>query len=186
VTGEAAQSEVLVATASQTVGPFFQIGMAHLNEESVGDADARDDAVSVSGRILDGNGDVVCDAVMEVWAATDARHDDSGCSWAFARVVPQAGGTFHFRVQRPPGTESSDGSRHAPTIWVLLFMRGLLKPLLTRLYFPNEPANDHDPVMSLVAGPRRATLIARAGSSSRLVEWDVRLQGDHETVFFEW
>ena len=184
MTGEAAQSEIMTATASQTVGPFFLIGMAHLAGESVGEADAHGDAVSVSGRILDGKGDVVCDAVMEVWA--DARQHDSTGSWEFARVVPRAGGPFHFLVRRPFGAESSDGSVHAPHVWVLLFMRGLLKPLLTRMYFPNEPANDRDPVLSLMPAARRGTLIARAAPSSRLVEWDIRLQGDDETVFFEW
>lgn len=182
--GEPSQSEIMTATASQTVGPFFLIGMAHLAGETVGEADAHDDAVSVSGRILDGKGDVVCDAVMEVWA--DARQHDSECAWAFARVVPRPGGAFHFLVRRPPGVQSSDGSVQAPYVWVLLFMRGLLKPLLTRMYFPNEPANDRDPVLSLISAPRRGTLIARAASTSRLVEWDVRLQGDDETVFFEW
>jgi len=102
---------------------------------------------------------------------------------AFGRVMPLADGSFAFRTAYAP--EHADNS--APHLAMLVFMRGLLKPLYTRMYFPDDVRNDADSVLVLVPPDRRATLVARRDSlSDGSLEWNIVLQGANETVFFEW
>jgi protocatechuate 3,4-dioxygenase alpha subunit len=160
-------------TASQTVGPFFSIGL-----RTVADTGHPGGAsmVTVRGRVLDGDDVAVPDAVIEVWSST-ASQDDTG----FCRVFTNANGSFSLTVVRPFARDAQ-----APHLAVLVFMRGLLRHLMTRVYFPDEPSNAADPVLSLVAPDRRDTLVARrASDGSGSLEWDIALQGLRETVFFE-
>ena len=86
----------------------------------------------------------------------------------------------------PGKVPGAEGSTQAPHIAVFIFMRGLLKPLYTRIYFAGEEANDADRVLNLVPAERRASLLASRESGSESFVWDVKLQGPDETVFFEW
>jgi protocatechuate 3,4-dioxygenase alpha subunit len=158
------------ATPSQTVGPFFGFALPfeHGSEAS---APRSRRTLRLEGRVLDGGGAPVPDALLEVWA------DDQ-----IARARTDARGEFRFWIRKPPATRVGRRSG-APHLEVTLFARGLLRHLATRVYFPDEAsANSADPVLRRVPPARRQTLVARR-DGARLV-FDVRLQGENETVFF--
>lgn len=172
-----------MTTPSQTVGPFFGYALPYEDGPRVV-PEWRPDAIRVRGRILDGVGDPVPDALVEIWqAGPDGRaprtpgalrrtgHDFSG----FGRCATDRDGWYWFSTLKPGGP--------APYIAVLVFARGMLKPVGTRLYFPDEPGNATDPVLSAVEPDRRATLIAER-EGDRSYRFDVHLQGEQETVFF--
>jgi protocatechuate 3,4-dioxygenase alpha subunit len=103
----------------------------------------------------------------------------------FRRLHTDGDGRFSFATVRPGPVAHSDGAMQAPHLVVMVFMRGLLKPVLTRMYFPDDARNINDPILSRLVPPeRRPTLIARAESPDA-VTWTVVLQGANETVFFE-
>jgi protocatechuate 3,4-dioxygenase alpha subunit len=168
----------LELTPSQTAGPFFHIGFEHLCSDEV--VAARDGVrrVLVRGRILDGDGAPVPDAAVEVW---QAGVDMSG----FCRVHTDVSGEFSFKTMHPDPTPGPNGTIQAPHLAVMVFMRGLLKPVMTRMYFPGDPRNDADPILfGCVPPERRHTLIAREESPD-VLSWTIVLQGGNETVFFE-
>ena len=153
-------------TPSQTVGPFFGFAMPF-----EGDANAvapgSQGAIRVEGQVVDGAGEPVPDALLEVWEGDQ-----------FGRCRTDAEGAFHFTVRKP---EAAGGG--APYMNVTVFARGLLRHLCTRLYFPDEQAaNEVDPVLRQVDTGRRHTLVARRSAGG--LHFDVHLQGDQETVFF--
>ena len=155
-------------TGSQTVGPFFHVGLAELfRSDMTCGVRLKPDAtvVSIRGRVIDGDRNAVPDAMLEIWQA------ETG---AFARVPTDADGAFSFTAVP------------SPFLSVTIFMRGLLRQLHTRIYLSDGPANDDDPILRLVEPARRRTLIAKpiAGAATDL-EWNIVLQGDDETVFFE-
>ena len=178
----------LRATASQTVGPFFQIGLSWLYGDDLA-GDASGERITVRGRVLDGDGQPVPDALLEIWQAdSEGRYphpEDPRCAACaegfrgFARVASQGDGSFRFRTIKPGPV-----GEQAPHLNVLVFMRGLLRAVATRIYFPEDPRNAEDGVLARVPEARRATLIARHGEPGVLI-WDVRMQGEGETVFFE-
>jgi protocatechuate 3,4-dioxygenase alpha subunit len=184
------------ATPSQTVGPYFSIGLAWLNRGDLAPGASSGELVTIRGRILDGEGQPVPDACLEIWQA-DAHgkyaqpvnseekspaHRFSG----FGRVPTNDRGEFSFTTIEPGSVPGPDGRPQAPHLEISVFMRGLLRRLVTRLYFPNNPANPADHVLNLVPVGRRASLIARpVAEDPHILEWDIRLQGEHETVFFE-
>lgn len=204
----------LPLTGSQTVGPFFSIGLNHLNVEALAShglgepsADAEGLAVvgllttegllAIEGRVLDSDGVPVPDVFLEVWhAAPDGSYPSQETSEAmrshcsgFARVAASSDGTFRFTTKKP-GVVPYDAERsQAPHLLVLLFMRGLLRNLVTRIYLPDEPANESDPVLQLVPAERRGTLIAQSRAPG-LLQWDIVLRAAPdsaaETVFFAW
>jgi len=150
-------------TPSQTVGPFFGFAMPFPDDTRA----VSGDGVRIEGQLLDGAGEPVPDGLIEVW---------QGEQFARCRTDPE--GVFHFVVSKPPANGS-----HAPHLELYVFARGLLRQLATRLYFPDEEAaNAADPALEL-AGDRRATLVAR--DEGGILRFDIRLQGEGETVFFE-
>lgn len=154
-------------TPSQTVGPFFGFALPF---ESDADAVAPGSpgALRIEGQVLDGAGEPVPDAMIE--ASSDGQ---------FARCRTDSEGAFHLTVRKP---DAEPG--HAPALNVSVFARGLLRHLATRVYFPDEQdANRDDPALQLVDPERRQTLIAQDSGAS--LRFDVNLQGDSETVFFE-
>ncbi|HET9323311.1 MAG TPA: protocatechuate 3,4-dioxygenase subunit alpha [Gaiellaceae bacterium] len=156
-------------TPSQTVGPYFSIGLLDgaSNELAPG-------GIRITGRVLDGAGEPVPDAVVEIWQAdADGRYGpDSG--WGRCGCEPD--GRFSFATVKPGPVEGQ-----APHLTVMVFARGLLKPVLTRMYFPDEDeANSTDPILSALDDP--STLVARPVGDE--LAFDVTLQGDRETVFF--
>jgi protocatechuate 3,4-dioxygenase alpha subunit len=164
----------LPATPSQTIGPFFHIGLDVPGTERLVSAE-HPGAVPIEGRVLDGAGDPVNDALIEVWDAQGAR---------FGRCATDAEGRYHFLALKPAGRHPSGAPAEAPHLHVSVFARGLLDHLVTRIYFPDEDAaNATDPVLAMIADPRaRATLVAHAEAGS--LRFDIHLQGEHETVFF--
>jgi protocatechuate 3,4-dioxygenase, alpha subunit len=184
-----------VPTASQTVGPFFSIGLCPrtLNQLVPSGRSADAQVITISGQVLDGDGKGIPDAILEIWRADEnGEYSNFGDSAAegqpvgFARIATNDGGQFDFRTIKPGSAKSDDGQTNAPHLVVLIFMRGLLRHLLTRIYFPLEPANAADPILQVVPADRRHTLIAeRAKDNESGLSWNVRLQGDAETVFFD-
>jgi len=157
-------------TPSQTVGPFFGFALPFPGDSSA--APAGPVAVRIEGQVLDGAGEPVPDALLEMWEGEQ-----------FARCRTDAEGAFHFLVRKPGPRGDADGLTHAPHLEVAVFSRGLLRHLMTRVYFPDEvAANETDPVLGEVDPERRSTLIAR--QSAGVLQFDVRLQGEGETVFF--
>jgi protocatechuate 3,4-dioxygenase alpha subunit len=172
----------LRSTASQTAGPFFAIGMRWAYGLAIAGPDAPGERVAVGGRVIDGDGRAVADAVLEIWQADAAGRygaDAAAGFRGFGRVPTDAEGRFRVDTIRP-----GRAGDQAPHLAVSLVARGLLRRLATRMYFPGDPANDADPVLACVPAARRATLVARPGAGGVLA-WDIVLQGAGETVFFD-
>lgn len=205
-------------TPSQTVGPFFHYGLPWKGgADLVGRSDmgARPDlfpeehyllnvspargtpvgeAIELIGLVLDGDGQPVPDAMIEIWQAnaqgrysspSDARSEipvDPNFI-GFGRASTSAGGEYRFRTIRPGRVPGPGNSLQAPHIAVSVFGRGLLKRLATRLYFADGEGNEVDPILALVPEDRRSSLIAQAQGAGRW-RFDIVLQGDRETVFF--
>ncbi|MGB2624758.1 MAG: protocatechuate 3,4-dioxygenase subunit alpha [Candidatus Acidiferrum sp.] len=186
----------LHATTWQTVGPFFSLGFKWLYCDNLAGPEVSGERVEISGRVLDGDGEPVPDGIIEIWQANSngkyAHPEDSqekqmepGFS-GYGRVPTDEEGRFRFTTIKPGRVPGPDRKLQAPHLAISVFTRGLLRRLVTRLYFPDEPSNAEDFALQLVAAARRSTLIARKieGRSGAL-EWNVILQGDGETVFFD-
>ncbi len=184
----------LYATGSQTVGPYLHIGLDWLVTRNIAGARARGERIAIQGRLLDGDGVGVSDGMIEIWQANShgkyAHPEDKQKKplergfRGFGRVPTDAKGAFRFTTIKPGGVPGPGGKPQAPHLVVSVFMRGLLKHLATRIYFPDEPDNERDPILKLVPAARRSTLIARRKSGG-VLEWDVILQGKGETAFFD-
>ena len=186
----------LQATTSQTVGPYFTIGLTRLNRNNLPGPGVSGERVTIAGRVLDGDGEGVADGVLEIWQANShgkyAHAEDTQNKpvepgfQGYGRIPTDENGNFSFATIKPGPVPGPDGKPQAPHIAVSVFTRGLLRRLVTRIYFPDEAANAGDFVLNLVEPTRRGTLIAKksAGQSSAL-EWNVILQGAAETVFFD-
>ena len=182
----------LPVTPSQTVGPFLRIGLDWLNSADLSTA-VPGERITIEGRVLDADGAPVPDALLEFWQASPQGtyvNEDHPAQLAafrgFGRVPTDDDGGFSFTTVKPGRVPAPDGSLQAPHIVVTVFMRGLLKHLVSRIYFPGEAANADDMVLNLVPAPRRRTLIARrAEAGEARLTWNVVLQGADETVFFD-
>jgi protocatechuate 3,4-dioxygenase alpha subunit len=180
-------------TPSQTVGPFFQFLLRAGEEEVVPGDDPG--AIRLEGRVTDGDGAPVPDAMLELWQAdAGGRYphpDDPGhgdCDPAFtgyARAGTDADGRYHFVTVKPGAVPGPGGRQQAPHLAMSVFARGLLDRLVTRVYFADD-LRESDPVLGLIDEDRRSTLMAvpDADDPARF-RFDIRLQGDGETVFFE-
>lgn len=181
---------------NQTAGPYFKIGLAWNFRPDIAPPGVAGERVTVTGRVIDGDGQGVSDAMVEIWQAdADGRypHPEDPRSRevdprfrGFGRVPTDPTGLFRFTTVKPGRVPGPGGRPQAPHLVVSVFMRGLLKHLVTRMYFPDDPANADDPVLSRVEPARRGTLVARRGGAAPgSLAWDVVLQGEAETVFFE-
>ena len=205
-------------TPWQTVGPFFHYGLPWKGgADLVGEFDmgARPElfpeehyvlkprthhgpvtgqVIEVTGRVLDGDGLPIPDALIEIWQADAAGH--YSCQQdlpadlvpdtnfvGFGRAATSDDGLYRFRTIRPGRVAGPGNSLQAPHIAISIFGRGLLRRLTTRLYFDDSPENAEDPILALVPTERRRTLIATRDGP--LWTFDIILQGDNETVFFE-
>jgi len=184
------------ATTSQTVGPFFRIGFDRLNCAKLATRDVAGERIVLEGRVLDGDGAPVPDAVIEILQADslgkydhpEDRQDKPTHSGfkGYGRVATDNEGRFCFRTIKPGPVPGPSGSTQAPHLVVSVFMRGLLKRLVTRIYFPGDSEQAQDPILLLVAPERRRTLVAKADpANSGSLRWDIILQGPQETVFFD-
>ena len=185
----------LLLTASQTTGPFVAISFEGSQVTDLAPPSVSGERVVIQGRVLDGDGKPVEDAAVETWQANahgkyahpeDVREKLLEPEFkGFGRVLSDAKGAFRLKTIKPGRVEGPDGKLQAPHLVVVIFMRGLLKHLTTRIYFPDEPSNAEDPVLALVPPDRRSTLIARKVEDG-VLEWNVILQGDAETAFFDY
>lgn len=174
-------------TPSQTVGPFFSHALTWLDGPVVSDAP---ESFWIRGRVFDGAGDPVPDALIESWQADPGgrfNHPDDprgavGGFRGYGRSATGDDGRWGIRTLRPGRVPGPDGLLQAPHIDLSVFARGLLDRVVTRVYFADSESNVEDPVLSALPAERRDTLVARPSEDG--YEFDIRLQGERETVFF--
>jgi protocatechuate 3,4-dioxygenase, alpha subunit len=186
----------VLQTPSQTVGPFFHQGMIFGGENVLVDGETRGEHIRLTGRVLDGNGTPIEDAMLEIWQPdaggifphpADPNAADADPHFkAFGRADTAPDGRYTFETVKPGALAAEGATRGIPYINVRIFARGLLIHAVTRVYFADED-NGSDPVFRQVPDHRRHTLLARRDdrASGATYVFDVRLQGDDETVFFD-
>ena len=191
-------------TPSQTVGPFFKYGLTPDGQYDWNDAftnnlvtaDTSGDRIRIEGRVFDGDGQPVPDCMLEIWQADaqgrfadpkDRRALPNAGFRGFGRCGTNGNGEYAFDTIKPGVVPDPDGKPQAPHLVLAVFARGMLLHLYTRIYLDGETGNAADPIMALVPAERRATLIAsrEPGSGNAVYRFDIRLQGDDETVFFD-
>ena len=185
-------------TPSQTVGPFLAIGLPWADGPFVV-PEGTAGAITITGRVFDGAGDPVPDALVETWQADpesrfDHPDDPRGAVTSatpgfrgFGRSATDQDGRYRIVTVRPGSLPCPAGGTEAPHLDVSVFARGLLDRVVTRIYFADETrANAADPVLSAIADPaRRRTLLAVPGGQAGEFRFDIRLRGERETVFFD-
>src|SRR4051812_16593709 len=190
-------------TPSQTVGPFFSPaltpGKDYPWQQPIGNGlitpDASGERIRIEGRVLDAEGAPVSDAMIEIWQAdaagryahpADSKRPNAKFT-GFGRAGTDAEGHFSFSTIKPGSVAGPGGKPQAPHILVGVFARGLPRHAYTRIYFSDEMGNANDPILALVPADRRATLIARRDekNGAPVYLFDIRLQGENETVFFD-
>jgi protocatechuate 3,4-dioxygenase alpha subunit len=204
-----------IITPSQTVGPFFAYGLTPNNrcewrpeqgkdvydwKDTVGTnlvtPDASGERIRIEGQIFDGDGQPINDAMIEIWQADsqgryahprDNRALPNTQFKGFGRSATDKDGVYAFDTVKPGPVPGPDGQQQAPHIVVCIFSRGMLRQIYTRLYFSDEAANGADPILAMVPEERRGTLIAhkQAGAKTSVYRFDIRVQGENETVFFD-
>jgi protocatechuate 3,4-dioxygenase alpha subunit len=186
--------ERLVASASQTIGPFFHVGPGATDRFGrLAQPGAAGEHIRLHFRVLDGDGAPVPDALVElcqadadgVYPSAAASPGDPPAFTGFGRLATDAEGRCTFETIRPGTVRDGSGVTHASHVNVCMFMRGLMRHLYTRVYFHGDPALDRDPLLSVVPAERRATLVATPRPGTADWELVIRLQGDGETVFFD-
>jgi len=195
-------------TPSQTVGPFYAYGLTpkgrakwdpngHYSwKETVGDnlitPDVVGDRIRIEGAIYDGDGKPINDAMLEIWQADGqgrysnepgSRSRSNAAFKGHGRSACDGNGVFSFDTVKPGQVAGPDGRMQAPHIVVCIFGRGMLRQVYTRMYFDGESANATDPILALVPAERRDTLIAK--KQGNVWRFDIHMQGDRETVFFD-
>lgn len=188
----------LPQTPAQTVGPFFHYALTEVPVDELDPDGAAGTPIVVVGTVYDGAGDPVPDAMVEVWQSDgagryrhplDGRSSDVPTSFiGFGRVATTAEGRYRIATVMPGTVPGRNGTIQAPHLNVHVFARGLLDKLSTRIYFSDHPANAEDPVLAAVPAERRDTLIAGGDGEDGGVpryRFDVVLQGERETVFFD-
>ncbi|CAM5379928.1 Protocatechuate 3,4-dioxygenase alpha chain [Pseudomonas oleovorans subsp. oleovorans] len=197
---------LLRETTSQTAGPYVHIGLAlaaagnPTREQEIWNQLAKPEApgehITVIGRVFDGNGHLVRDSFLEIWQANhegvydeDYNLDKPFNGFGRTATTFDAGSEWTIETVKPGVVKAADGRPQAPHINVALFARGINIQLATRIYFDDEAeANAADPVLNLIEQPeRRQTLIAtREEQAGKVVyRFDIRIQGENETVFFD-
>ena len=194
-TARSEPGEAAAITPFQPTGPYPQVMLDLPTGAAIPlDTTARGERIVVAGRLLDGSGTPVCDAMVETWQA-----DASGCYahpldpraadadpnfWGYRRVATDRDGRFRIETIKPGAPLGAPGAGGpAPHLVVGLYGGGILYRYVTRIYFDDEPGNLTDPVLQLVPAARRHTLVAtRDGDTYRI---EIRLQGENETVFFD-
>jgi protocatechuate 3,4-dioxygenase alpha subunit len=183
---------MLKQTASQTVGPYFRIGLIYGDpQNNLLQAQTVGERIRLTGVVYDGEGKPVPDAMIEIWQPDangifnheiDPLHQQADPHFrGLGRAENREGGVYEFHTIKPGGRDGN-----APFINVHVFARGMLIHALTRLYFDDEPANETDAVLSQIENGCRHTLIAtREEDNPPTYRFDIHLQGEQETVFFE-
>lgn len=187
-------------TPSQTVGPYFAMRMGGEGQNVLAGPEVDGERIRIEGKVIDGDGNHIEDALVEVWQANAGgryRHDDDARSeielshgfTGFGRAATDfTTGDYWFETVKPGMVPDPEGEPQAPHISVIVQARGMLNPSFTRIYFSDEPeANRHDMVLNMVPAGRRHTLIAERDDSTEppTYRFDIRFQGEEETVFFD-
>jgi len=187
----------LFPTASQTVGPFFHLGLTDPHSiAKIAGPNAKGERVKLICTVYDGEGKVVPDAMVEIWQADaggkynhpeDTQEKTADPDFGgFGRLSSDAQGVCVFETIKPGRVPSWTDVAQAPHLSISVFARGILKRLATRAYFAGDAANGEDPVLALVAEDRRDTLMAhRDGAEPDAWRFEVHLCGPRETVFFD-
>lgn len=188
---------MLKQTPSQTVGPFFQFGLIFGGENVLVNDQTSGQRIHIRGHVFDGDGQPVPDALVEIWQAdshgifnhpADPQHSGADPHFrGFGRADTRREGQFTFKTIKPGHVSWDASHEQAPHVNVRVFARGMLIHAVTRLYFSDEALNQTDPVLTSVDAERRQTLIAQFESSDDLptYRFDIVLQGERETVFFD-
>ncbi|WP_194712733.1 protocatechuate 3,4-dioxygenase subunit alpha [Noviherbaspirillum soli] len=188
----------LQMSSSQTIGPYLHIGTDWLKTTEMAGPGVPGQRIGIEGRVYDGNGAPVTDALVELWQA-DAQGNYAGAGQpgaasgfrGFGRAPTDATGHFRFSTILPGAVPGPGDSMQAPHIAVTVFARGLLKHLVTRIYFPDGAGHAGDALLNAVPAERRATLIAQPSPSGQAgsYQFDIVLQegpgGRPETVFLD-
>jgi protocatechuate 3,4-dioxygenase alpha subunit len=179
---------MIVRTPSQTIGPFFHVGLKWENGNQV-ELGSPGEQIVLTGHIYDGAGAIVTDALIETWQADSTGKipgaGSAGKAQGYSRAATDEAGMFTIETLMPGACRGPAGEAYAPQLHVTLFARGLLKAVRTRVFMASREAIKDDP-LAHAAGPRAATLIAaKDARDPKIWRWDVRLQGKDETVFIE-
>lgn len=185
-------------TPSQTVGPFYSIGLTGRTMNVLADDETEGQRIRIEGSVFDGDGKPVPDAMVEIWQANSyGRYnhpddkqekplDPSFSGWG--RSGTDENCLFHFETIKPGPVLGTGDTVQAPHVNVVVFARGMLLHAYTRIYFADEPANAADPVLNSIKNKkRRRTLIAVPGTENgkTVYRFDIHLQGENETVFLD-
>lgn len=182
----------MLQSASQTVGPFFRIGLIYSKAQSnLVNEDTSGERITLTGVVFDGDGQPIPDAMIEIWQPDsngiynhplDPLHEQADSHFhGFGRAENRNEGKYEFKTIKPGGRDGMP-----PYINVHVFARGMLTHAMTRVYFSDEAANAEDAVLNSVEAERRSTLIATREDSDRgpVYRFDIHMQGEDETVFF--
>ena len=186
----------LIPTPGQTVGPFFALGLDRPEWNDLTRNHPEGERIVIEGKVLDGDGTPVPDAVLELWQAnaagryadatdeqTDKKLDPNFLGYGRAATDPQ--GRFHITTIKPGPVPGRGNALQAPHISVAFFARGLLRQLHTRIYFSDEAANASDPLLAAIEDETaRQSLIAQRDAGG-IYRFDIILQGDGETAFLD-
>ena len=185
-------------TPSQTVGPFYAIGLTRTPMHAMVTDETRGQRIVIEGQVFDGDGAAIPDVMVEIWQANaygrynhpddkqEKPLDPTFTGWGRSGTDEKY--FYSFETIKPGPVPGSDDSVQAPHINVVVFARGMLVHAYTRLYFGDEPANGGDPVLNSIKNKkRRETLIALPSmeNGKPVYRFDIRLQGENETVFFD-
>jgi len=181
-------------TPFQTVGPFFAICLGEPGRAELATNGALGRRIIIEGTVFDGSGALVPDALVEIWQANAAgryahpedeqeKPIDPNFS-GYGRAPTDDAGHFEIETIMPGRVPGPDDSLQAPHLLLGILARGILTRLVTRMYFEDEPSTKEDPILALVPARRRETLLARRVRDG-VYHFDLRLQGDGETVFFD-
>lgn len=191
-------------TPSQTVGPYFAYGLTPRKNYDWKDtfgsdlvtADATGERIRIEGRVLDGDGAPINDCMLEIWQAdaqgryaspADSRARPNAAFQGFGRTPTDGNGRYVFDTIKPGSVPGLNGKMQAPHIVIAVYARGMLRQSYSRIYFADEAANADDAILALVPQERRETLIAQKSvrDGRTIYTFDIRMQGEAETVFFE-
>jgi protocatechuate 3,4-dioxygenase alpha subunit len=188
----------LKQTAAQTIGPFFayclvpeSFGHKGIAGPVLHGPGVAGEKIRIAGRLFDGAGAPIADALVEIWQAdAEGRYASApggGGFTGFGRAGTDAEGRYSFSTIKPGAVAGPNGKAQAPHILIAVYARGLPRHAYTRIYFADEAGNAADPILNLVPADRRKTLIApRAEKGGQLIyAFDIKLQGENETVFFD-
>ena len=184
-------------TPSQTVGPFYSIGLTDREMNTLVCDSTQGERIRIEGQVFDGDGKPVPDAMIEIWQANaygrynhpedkqEKPLDGSFTGWGRSGTDPS--GRYFFDTIKPGPVPASEASVQAPHINMTVFARGMLVHAFTRIYFSDEPANESDPILNLINKKWRQTLIAarQEKNGKTIYRFDIRLQGENETVFLD-